>query len=133
MQDTKSKGKSESIPLGSTSKESIFVKTQAPEVENTFKRRYQTFLLGFQNCAEINEPVSLEVQGEIPNWITGQLIRNAPSVYTLPVDGGGHHEIKHWFDGLSFLHRFEVEKGTVRYSNRFIAKKAAEYVAKHGR
>jgi len=57
----------------------------------------------------------LEVQGEVPEWLSGTLIRNGPAKFD--VDG---HFVSHWFDGLAMLHAFYFDKGNVSYKNRFL-------------
>jgi hypothetical protein len=48
-----------------------------------------------------SQQVPLELQGTIPSWLNGTLIRNGPVNVT--VNGKSP---SHWFDGLGMLHAF---------------------------
>lgn len=63
--------------------------------------------------------VPLRVEGRLPSWLGGALLRNGPARFDL-----GRHEVAHWFDGLAMLHRFGFAQGTVRYTNRFLRTRA---------
>jgi carotenoid cleavage dioxygenase-like enzyme len=56
------------------------------------------------------------VEGELPTWLEGTLVRNGPAGF----DQGQ----RHWFDGLAMLHRFAIADGRVSYANRFLRTKA---------
>ncbi|KNE59794.1 hypothetical protein AMAG_05253 [Allomyces macrogynus ATCC 38327] len=84
------------------------------------------YLLGFSNCDEVQAPKELNIEGKIPDWVSGVFYRCGPGKFQVETelqqeDSGAHKvvEIDHWFDGFSLLHRFEVEKGKVYYRNRF--------------
>jgi beta,beta-carotene 9',10'-dioxygenase len=61
----------------------------------------------------------LVVEGTIPQWLVGSLIRNTPAQYEI-----GGRSYRHWFDGLAMLYSFTFENGRVSYRNRFIESKA---------
>lgn len=63
--------------------------------------------------------LALDVQGRIPAWVRGTLIRNGPGQFE-----AGSKKIRHWFDGYAMLHAFHIEDGRVSYSNRFLRSKA---------
>lgn len=65
-----------------------------------------------------------EVEGEIPAWLAGDLIRCAPAVFER---GGGEQKFRaqHWFDALGLLFGFRVEGGRVRFSQRLMATEVA--------
>jgi len=68
--------------------------------------------------ATLDEELSIEslpVEGEIPAWLTGALIRNGPARFEV-----GGRSLRHWFDGLAMLHRFSFGEGRVAYANRFL-------------
>ncbi len=73
----------------------------------------------FQTAPETPERITTEVQGTIPDWVNGTLLRNAPAKYEF-----GKHAYKHWFDGLSLLHAFIIEKGQVSYHSKYLETKA---------
>jgi beta,beta-carotene 9',10'-dioxygenase len=75
---------------------------------------------GFRSLTqETPEPVRLAVQGEVPRWLEGALLRTGPSKFEV-----GTRTYNHWFDGLAMLHRFALSDGGVTYANRFLKSKA---------
>jgi beta,beta-carotene 9',10'-dioxygenase len=75
---------------------------------------------GFRSLTEETpEPVSLAVQGQLPPWLEGALLRTGPSKFEV-----GGRSYNHWFDGLAMLHRFAFSQGGVSYANRFLKSKA---------
>lgn len=75
--------------------------------------------LGFQTVTTEFEDVHLEVDGTIPDWLTGTFIRNGPGKFE-----AGDTRVNHWFDGLAMLRRYAFADGAVRYSNRFLRTEA---------
>ncbi|WP_254546086.1 carotenoid oxygenase family protein [Halomarina pelagica] len=71
------------------------------------------YRLGFRSLdGEVD--ASLPVEGSIPPWLSGTLVRNGPALF----EAAGR-SVVHWFDGLAMLHAFAVDDG-VRYRNRFL-------------
>jgi len=54
------------------------------------------------------------VEGTIPEWLSGTLVRNGPARFE-----AGDRRVNHWFDGLVMLRRYAFTDGRLRYSNRF--------------
>jgi carotenoid cleavage dioxygenase-like enzyme len=75
--------------------------------------------LGFQSPHRELERITLPVHGNIPHWLSGDLIRNGPAIFSL-VNGS----YKHWFDGLAMLNKFFFYGGIVTYSGKFLASNA---------
>lgn len=73
------------------------------------------FEAGFQSVGSEYETVELPVEGTVPDWLSGTLIRNGPGSFTV-----GETRLNHWFDGLAMLQKYEFDAGSVRYSNRFL-------------
>lgn len=61
------------------------------------------------------DSVILPVTGQLPAWLSGDLIRNGPAKFE-----AGPHAFRHWFDGQAMLHRFAFADGHVDYTNRFL-------------
>lgn len=80
------------------------------------------FQAGLQDQYEERDIEMLPVEGSIPAWLSGSLIRNGPAQWQV-----GEHSYRHWFDGLAMLHRFGFDKGSVSYRNRFL--QSADYRA----
>ncbi|MXR50314.1 beta-carotene 15,15'-monooxygenase [Halovenus sp. WSH3] len=57
----------------------------------------------------------LPVEGELPGWLSGTLLRNGPGKFD-----GGESRLRHWFDGLAMIRKYEFDDGAVTYSNRFL-------------
>jgi len=61
------------------------------------------------------------IEGEIPDWLSGTLIRNGPGLFE-----SGDRRVNHWFDGLAMLRRYAFDDGQLQYSNRFLRTDAYE-------
>jgi carotenoid cleavage dioxygenase-like enzyme len=72
-------------------------------------------MTGFQSLDEEVTARTLPVDGEIPSWLSGTLIRNGPGLFDV-----GETRVSHWFDGLALLRKYEFDDGDVRYTNRFL-------------
>lgn len=72
------------------------------------------FELGFRTLDSEVRDRELAVEGAIPDWLTGALVRNGPAKFEV-----GGERVGHWFDGLGMVHRFDFADG-VRYTNRFL-------------
>jgi carotenoid cleavage dioxygenase-like enzyme len=74
------------------------------------------YAAGFRSLTEETpSPVSLAVQGKMPHWLEGALLRTGPAKFEV-----GARTYNHWFDGLAMLHRFAFARGAVTYANRFL-------------
>ena len=73
------------------------------------------YVLGFTSLDQEAEDRPLPIAGEFPGWLTGSLLRTAPTRFEV-----GERTYTHWFDGLAMLHAFTFEAGAVSYSNRFL-------------
>src|SRR5262245_39619763 len=74
---------------------------------------------GFETLDAERRVDSLEVEGAIPPWLAGSLLRVGPARYEV-----GDRVVNHWFDGLSMLHRFSFADAGVSYANRFLETRA---------
>jgi len=70
---------------------------------------------GFQSVSTEFTDERVAVDGDVPEWLSGTLVRNGPGLFE-----AGDTRVNHWFDGLAMLRRYAFEDGTVRYSNRFL-------------
>jgi beta,beta-carotene 9',10'-dioxygenase len=75
----------------------------------------EDYSLGFQSQEEETAVDRLPVQGEIPAWLTGSLMRVTPAKLEV-----GDERVGHWFDGLAALNRFGFADGAVSYRSRFL-------------
>lgn len=70
---------------------------------------------GFEDQTKEIVTPSLEVEGVIPDWLSGTLVRNGPARFHLE-----DKTLNHWFDGLAMLHKFDIADGHVGYANKFL-------------
>ena len=77
------------------------------------------FMPGFRSLDAEVENYQLPVQGTIPEWLSGSLVRNGPGKF----DAGGQR-LTHWFDGLAMLRKYDFADGEIRYTNRFLRTQA---------
>ena len=71
--------------------------------------------LGFSSQDQETELGDLRVEGRLPGWLRGALIRTGPAKWDV-----GDRTMDHWFDGLAMLHRFAIADGRVTYASRFL-------------
>jgi beta-carotene 15,15'-monooxygenase len=86
---------------------------------------------GFHSLRE-ERAESLPVRGDLPDWLSGTLIRNGPGAFSVP----NGSSVDHWFDGFAMLYRFTFDPEgragsadgdpTVHYRNRFLRTDAYE-------
>lgn len=84
--------------------------------------------LGFQTLESEVTLDSLPVEGEVPAWLAGSLLRTGPAKFE-----AGERALNHWFDGLAMLHRFTFAEGEVSYANRFLRSRAYAEADENGR
>ena len=70
---------------------------------------------GFRSLESECDDYRPTVEGSIPEWLSGTLVRNGPGRFE-----AGDSRVNHWFDGLAMLRRYAFDDGEVRYSNRFL-------------
>ncbi|HWB69111.1 MAG TPA: carotenoid oxygenase family protein [Solirubrobacterales bacterium] len=83
---------------------------------------------GFETLDTQIELYSLPIEGSMPEWLTGTLLRNGPARFEV-----GERPLRHWFDGLAMLHRFSFGGGSVSYANRFLQGKSYEAAERDGK
>lgn len=59
--------------------------------------------LGFQSLTDEAAVDRLPVEGRMPEWLSGDLVRVTPA----QLDIGGM-SVRHWFDGLAMLNKFSL-------------------------
>lgn len=86
------------------------------------------FNLGFKSLKTETHLRRLAIDGTMPKWLTGSLLRNGPALFEI-----GEERFNHWFDGLAMLHAFSFDKGQVSYRNRFLRSSAYKAWKQEGR
>jgi beta,beta-carotene 9',10'-dioxygenase len=74
---------------------------------------------GFNSLDRETRVDSLPLEGRLPDWLQGSLVRTGPARWEV-----GRQTMRHWFDGFAMLHRFGISGGEVSYANRFLQTKA---------
>jgi beta,beta-carotene 9',10'-dioxygenase len=85
--------------------------------------------LGFTDLDAEVSVEDLQVDGALPSWLGGSLIRTGPARWSTGADG----DVNHWFDGLAMLHRFAFADGRVSYANRFLRGRAFDAAERDGK
>jgi carotenoid cleavage dioxygenase-like enzyme len=83
--------------------------------------------LGFDSITEEHTAYEPEIEGSIPDWLSGTLYRNGPGKF-----GTDHGSVNHWFDGLAMLQRYAFAGGDLSYSNRLLRTEAYETAHESG-
>lgn len=82
---------------------------------------------GFETLDNEVSADGLAVDGSLPPWLSGSLLRNGPALFE-----DAERSVRHWFDGQAMLHRFTIAGGAVSYSNRFLRTRAYEAMRDQG-
>src|SRR5919197_2913377 len=77
--------------------------------------------LGYQTLDSEVSVDLLPIEGTLPPWLAGSLLRNGPALFE-----DQELSVRHWFDGQAMLHRFTIADGRVSYANRFLRTKSYE-------
>ncbi len=73
------------------------------------------FNLAFKSLEQETFLPRIDLDGKLPRWLTGSLLRNGPALFEIEEE-----KFNHWFDGLAMLHAFSFKGGKVSYRNRFL-------------
>jgi carotenoid cleavage dioxygenase-like enzyme len=82
---------------------------------------------GFESLDDETHIDRLPVEGRLPDWLQGSLVRTAPAKWEV-----GTQTMNHWFDGFAMLHRFGFADGEVSYANRFLQTRAYRAAQENG-
>jgi len=94
---------------------------------------------GFDTDYEEHEPVELTVKGNIPRYAAGVLYRTGPLGFKAKTKDGKIWSARHWFDGFSCVHRFQIDfpdangPANVTYRSRRTVDEYLEMVRKTGK
>jgi hypothetical protein len=77
------------------------------------------YATGFSSLTDEFRLPDVPVEGRVPRWLEGALLRNGPALFEI-----GEQKLNHWFDGLAMIHAFYFESGRVAYANRFLRSSA---------
>ena len=91
----------------------------APTTDDDASSGFAEARIGFETLDDEVRIDELPVEGALPTWLSGSLLRTGPAKFEV-----GEQKMRHWFDGLAMLHRFGFGDGKVSYANRFLETKA---------
>ncbi|HWO13577.1 MAG TPA: carotenoid oxygenase family protein, partial [Polyangiaceae bacterium] len=69
----------------------------------------------FRGVPERELALAASIEGVLPEWLAGDLLRTCPAVFRR-----GKWEARHWFDALGMLYQFRVAGGSVSYRQRLM-------------
>lgn len=69
----------------------------------------------FRGAPEREVELAASVEGAVPDWLAGDLLRTCPAVFRQ-----GAWQARHWFDALGMLYQFRVGAGAVSYRQRLM-------------
>ncbi len=70
----------------------------------------------------------LTVKGEIPDWLSGSLLRTGPALFELE-----KQSYNHWYDGLAMLYKFSFLNGNVGFDCKYLKSDAYELGTSSGK
>ena len=79
------------------------------------------------NLEEITDK-QLQIEGIIPDWVHGTLVRNGPALFGTHPDAKTSRRYDHIFDGLAKLTSFTVSPNCVSFSEKFLRSKWYEEI-----
>ncbi len=71
--------------------------------------------IGLETLDQEVTEANLSLQGSLPSWLTGTLLRTGPAKFEV-----GEQSYRHWFDGLAMLYQFWFRDNQIHYTNRFL-------------
>ncbi|MDB4972890.1 MAG: 15,15 beta carotene dioxygenase [Myxococcaceae bacterium] len=69
------------------------------------------------------QTLPVRVEGQLPAWLQGDLVRTAPAVFERAFAKGGW-QAEHWFDGLGLIYGFSFKDG-VAFKQRLLGSRTA--------
>jgi len=78
---------------------------------------------------EEKNPTKCHVEGQVPTWLAGDILRNGPGKFS-----SGKDTYTHWFDGYSCLHKFSIKPdGSIVFQSKFLDTEVLRDNTKHNR
>lgn len=73
---------------------------------------YQTL---FSNYDEVPNDINCEIEGNVPSWLKGTLLRNGPGMFDI-----GDTSYNHWFDGMAYIQKYTIDNGKMKFSAKYL-------------
>ncbi|ODN02421.1 Beta,beta-carotene 9',10'-oxygenase [Orchesella cincta] len=74
----------------------------------------------YRTTEELTKPEESQLQGTIPNWLSGAFLRTGPGYFDFP-DG---FTVNHWLDGYAVISKFHVSGQSVKFEKKFFQSEA---------
>lgn len=71
---------------------------------------------GFESLKKEFSATNIPVNGNLPEWLRGELIRTGPAKFEV-----GKKKFNHWFDGHALLYKFSISNGMVNFHSKFLS------------
>jgi len=82
----------------------------------------------FRSTEEQLTPVEATITGQFPKWLQGSFLRLGPGKFDI-----GDFVMNHWFDGYAVIYKFDIHKGKVTFTKRFLQSDAYKKAVAVGR
>lgn len=77
-------------------------------------------LYPFRRSPESQSGVPASIEGKIPDWLRGEVVRTCPAIFE-----SSDWRAKHWFDGLAMIYAFRIGDSGVDYRSRLLDSETA--------
>lgn len=77
-------------------------------------------LAPFRRSAENHTAVQAEIEGTIPDWLRGEVVRTCPAVFETKA-----WRAQHWFDGLGMIYAFRIGDTAIDFRSRLLDSETA--------
>lgn len=77
-------------------------------------------LAPFRRSAENPSSVPARIEGQIPDWLRGEVVRTCPAVFET-----NNWRAQHWFDGLGMIYAFRIGASTIDFQSRLLDSETA--------
>lgn len=82
----------------------------------------------FKSTEEQVTPVEATITGQFPEWLQGSFLRLGPGKFDI-----GDFVMNHLFDGYAVIYKFDIQKGKVTFTKRFLQSDAYKKAVAVGR
>lgn len=74
----------------------------------------------FRHSPECQAAIPAKIDGKIPDWLCGEVLRTCPAVFDT-----GQWRAQHWFDGLGMIYAFRIEKSAIDFRSSLLDSETA--------
>jgi beta,beta-carotene 9',10'-dioxygenase len=74
----------------------------------------------FRRSPEIQAAIPAKIEGAIPDWLRGEVVRTCPAVFET-----SDWRAQHWFDGLGMIYAFRIGDSAIDFRSRLLDSETA--------